>query len=1081
MFWVNKRIMKKNILTTIVCILSFITAISQNSQSPYSVTLPYSCGFEDSEDLSQWVLNSGADGKNCQDQWMIDNCDAYEGFKSLYVSADSGQTVSYGAKPNYVIAYRPFEIVDTISTTPRFKINISFFWKGLGVQSYSYARFYFVDARDFENKLNSSSSSSYLPKDFQYSTAEFHSIYSWEFYSYSTYIKTNTKYYMILVWVNANDDKEIKDFSFAIDDLQITNADCGIPTITNVEVVKDSIVVVWDAPHTDFDIEYKRSDQHRWKRISNVHYSYDQEKKYVLPRLAEGVYDIRLRGICSESNLSSAWVSSNSSVIYLPEMHCIDYVNLDDINRVRCLEGTAMYTDNPGFGNHLKPTGRGNGAGPVDYGSKDIRSRHTINWKQNEFDPRTGNGLRTIPEGSLASVRLGNWKNGYGADGIMFDYHVDTAVADIILLTYAVVLEAPGHGIAEDPFFRLQILDKQSGRVVNTDCGSFDFSPGNDDINWHKYKANVWKDWTSIGLNLLQYHGRDLQIFLFTQDCMQGAHFGYAYFTLDCIDAKIETSGCGDSFELELVAPEGFRYEWTSAEDRTNILSRDAVYKVPTTDTATYYCKIDYFDKDNCSFELSTVAKPRSPHAKFSYDWKPTGCKNRVVFHDESTVDIMVNNVPEPTDESCEDFEWIVGGHVSQGREFDYVFPNEGGTFPVVLRASISGGMCFDDDTVWVQVPPIEPTNDTVYQSLCAGEPYIFDDKFFVLDTLYTAQDTTWCGCDSITVLDLNVAAEIEDTYVSDTICSDSAYIYNGEVYNESGRYEIWLKSASLCDSVVILTLNKMVPIGVEVDDSYRYICADEKFLYVDYNVVEGEREPFEYSVLYDSFAKQYGFVDVDKAEVGDEKRFVIEIPDSCRPNTYTATIVVRDSISFCGDKSIPIDFDIYYSSDILQPKFGNLITVLDETENGGYEFVEGEYKWYKNDQLVDTVVNAFYYLSNGVTFNGEDCFYMIPKRKDDGVAIRTCKICPGEGTPIVDVYDSEELIQTTVLERGGIVLLNGVDDAVVNIYSFTGLLISSHSVNANNSYIVVPNEIGFYIAQIKTKDRSYVYKIWVR
>ena len=118
--------MKKNILS-IIFILSFITAFSQNGQSSYAIILPYSCGFEDSEDLSQWVLNSGADGKNCQDQWMIDNCDAYEGFKSLYVSADSGQTVSYGAKPNYVIAYRPFEIVDTISTTPRFKINISFY------------------------------------------------------------------------------------------------------------------------------------------------------------------------------------------------------------------------------------------------------------------------------------------------------------------------------------------------------------------------------------------------------------------------------------------------------------------------------------------------------------------------------------------------------------------------------------------------------------------------------------------------------------------------------------------------------------------------------------------------------------------------------------------------------------------------------------------------------------------------------------------------------------------------------------------------------------------------------------------
>ena len=121
--------MKKYILS-IVFILSFITTFSQNSQSSYVVTLPYYCGFEDSLSWSQWQLNVGSDGENCQDQWMVNNCDSYEGYRSLYISADTGQTISYGAKPNYVIAYRPFEIIDTVSLTSRLRINISFFWKG---------------------------------------------------------------------------------------------------------------------------------------------------------------------------------------------------------------------------------------------------------------------------------------------------------------------------------------------------------------------------------------------------------------------------------------------------------------------------------------------------------------------------------------------------------------------------------------------------------------------------------------------------------------------------------------------------------------------------------------------------------------------------------------------------------------------------------------------------------------------------------------------------------------------------------------------------------------------------------------
>jgi hypothetical protein len=154
---------------------------------------------------------------------------------------------------------------------------------------------------------------------------------------------------------------------------------------------------------------------------------------------------------------------------------------------------------------------------------------------------------------------------------------------------------------------------------------------------------------------------------------------------------------------------------------------------------------------------------------------------------------------------------------------------------------------------------------------------------------------------------------------------------------------------------------------------------------------------------------------------------------------------------------------------------------VLNAKENGGYEFVDGEYKWYKNDQLIDTINKAFYYLSEGVEFNGRDCYYLIPTRKDDGVAIRTCEICPGTNTPVVDVYSSEELIQTTLLGRGEVVLLQGVDVGSVSVYSLTGLLISSYDIDFNNSQFIAPDEVGFYIVHINGEDRSYVYKIWVR
>ena len=75
---------------------------------------------------------------------------------------------------------------------------------------------------------------------------------------------------------------------------------------------------------------------------------------------------------------------------------------------------------------------------------------------------------------------------------------------------------------------------------------------------------------------------------MITQDCTRTAHGGYAYFTLDCVDAVIKSTGCGDELEMEMEAPDGFRYFWTTTEDRENAFSTERAIKVPTNDTTTY-------------------------------------------------------------------------------------------------------------------------------------------------------------------------------------------------------------------------------------------------------------------------------------------------------------------------------------------------------------------------------------------------------------------------------------------------------------------------------------------------------------
>ena len=158
------------------------------------------------------------------------------------------------------------------------------------------------------------------------------------------------------------------------------------------------------------------------------------------------------------------------------------------------------------------------------------------------------------------------------------------------------------------------------------------------------------------------------------------------------------------------------------------------------------------------------------------------------------------------------------------------------------------------------------------------------------------------------------------------------------------------------------------------------------------------------------------------------------------------------------------------------------MITVYDADSNGGYSFAPNEYKWYKNDSLLINETASYLYLGDDVVFKDGDCYYIEVRRIDDGVVTRSCEICPGNmETSVEDVYDSDWLLQTTVVNKGASILLDGVDSGIVSIYSVTGVLIGSEVVDVYNSQIVAPSKTGFYIVQIKTEDRNYIYKIWVR
>jgi hypothetical protein len=272
--------------------------------------------------------------------------------------------------------------------------------------------------------------------------------------------------------------------------------------------------------------------------------------------------------------------------------------------------------------------------------------------------------------------------------------------------------------------------------------------------------------------------------------------------------------------------------------------------------------------------------------------------------------------------------------------------------------------------------------------------------------------------------------------------------------------------------------LHKEIPIGIVLSDENLHACADDGNLLVSYEIEENTRSPYLYSIIFDDLALSAGFENVISQQVDlGSQSFVLNIPDSCRPNYYTATIVIEDTISTCGEILLPIKFEIYYSSSILQPKFGNMVTVYDSLYNGGYTFVE--YQWYRNNIAIDNANNAYYVLSvEEGSFGENDCFYLLAKRAGDGVTIRTCEICPGPQTAVDDVYFKSDII--TVVECNQQVELGDFGVGEIRLFSMSGLLVDSKEIDSYDSKFRAPSIPGVYLLQIKAEKTSFVTKLVV-
>ncbi len=873
-----------------------------------NVSLPYQMNFEENEsaELNNWNLNPGANAPALLDQWVVGNSVHSAGRQALYIS-NNGMDAMFDSIPALQYAYRDLLL-------PAGTCILTFDWFCIGGATSSL----YVGVGDFSalslvanangtlpSTLNNPVQSMMLPALSNLKGSE-----TWTNASYTFISDGVTPTRIVFAWVSKNRESAACTVGACIDNIVITNDNCRRPSNISTQMITcDSARVSWTGNSQGYEVNYRAVGASNW--VSEMRFTIDPtdytKSSAIITHLTEGNYEIRVRGICPPD--TSAWTYAPEFVVFCPEMHCVNFTDLT-APTVTCTYGNT--NEGSGSTSYDNVSSRNQAyvhPGIVDYGSESILSRHTVNWDKNATDPRTGNDLTLIPKGGYASVRLGNWEDGYGAEAITYEYTVDSSNA-VLLMQYAVVLEDPdGHG-DDSPRFLLEILDEHDNLIEPT-CGKRNFVATDVDRNeWRTYRPNdgsyystpvVYKPWTTVGLNLRELgiqDGQVIKVRLTTFDCFWSAHYGYAYFTLDCAKATIETSSCAKdaAATMTLIAPDGFKYQWYDKYNNAIPGATTRIYEPQ--DTATYRCRLTSTENNDCYFDLYSACVPRLPAPEFSWTVTEENCQNIVdITNTSHTLIIQNSGVIEDRNDQCNEHLWTISGTLTGGQAYgpfqsgayspQFVLPAQGGHFSIALTASLIGGC----DSLLVReldVQDISIKPDTVSRVLCRpvnepGKPAWLDEMGIWVNEsgFYSKTERAANGCDSTTVYDVKVGNSYSICLGDTTLCYGEKLLVGNTLYDSqtrgSGQWGDFSLHTSLgCDSVVYY--------NVKVADAIKPV------LTVDGEVLE---QPYALVYLED------GEVSVDIAVGGTGfDSYTVSYNDATGPKTDTYTpadVLLRD------------------------------------------------------------------------------------------------------------------------------------------------------------------------------------------
>lgn len=1035
---------------------------SISSTNAQTTPLPYYCSFETKADTTGWIFVKRSQSPS---EWSWGEATSYSGSKSIYISADDAASAGYIEHSNgyHVAAYKKFTLasagdydlsfdikVGGEATNGKVNDGLKVVWMpatsskptaGFGSTFPNYAILNGITFRNYGNEL------------FDLDWTNVHATVNVP--------NANSEYYLAFVW-KTNGGAVVKNPGACIDNVQLAlqrKGECAErPTDITVEHAPNGLdyVITWKGNADKYDVRYYKTNktskehEHTEKDIASTSLTIP------LAQTPEGIYTVEVRSICNTD--TSIWSTMENVFIYDASTHCLDYLNFND-KYVQCTYGKF---DDPYANKEVK-----------NFGPESKQSVHTIHYKQNEYDPRTLNQLKTVPDGSIASVRISNWtENNAESGSITYTYTV-TEDADVLKLQYATVLQyEESHEAEKQTGIMVEVLDANTEQLIS-ECTYSNFNAKNVDQDkirgWHRVeydqlpegllemnKPILWSDWMVIGMNLSDYIGQTFKIRITLKACGFDVHFAYAYFTLDCDKSEVEGISCGEHPNT-LKVPEGFLYEWykTHDPDKTTVCDKN-IFVVQPEDTCSYTVNLIYPENDRCYFTLQASTLPRKPIADILYECKGAECRNTVQFHNTSKVFGFWKGDTIETNDICKVCEWNFGKYgTSHDPEPTIEVPAEGDTFNITLRTAIDKGWgCTDEKEFTVCVPSIILPEQNIYYNICDGNSIIHDNVTYDTPGRYPVRYTSSNGCDSVVILNIDILqTEITDTTV--IICGDEFFDFHGKQLNTSGHYADTIRSSIGCDSVIRrleLTVNQTLEASLTYDTIIA--CADCRKATLPYIRENGLLSHI--SISFDSLAHRAGFTDIDSMAATDDAEITIIVPETVRPNRYRAVATLYNSE--CGNLSLPFVLDVRYPSSVITQRWNDVLALLSKEYNGGYEFVS--YQWHKDGNPIPGEIRSIFYSPEELDFEAD--YSLLITRLDDGVSQYTCAIRP------IKISEADDVITVTFAQGETTVITESQGIAV--LHDISGRTILRHPLaNGYNQFTLPDLPHGIYILSVET------------